>query len=150
MISWVDLTPTILDFAGAYDAKTQAVKPEISGSKSKPYRFHGRSFLSITEQTDPKGWDEIYASHTFHEITMYYPMRVVRTRKYKLIWNIAHPLPYPFASDLWAAPTFQDVYKREGLKGMYGKRTIGRVYPPPQIRAVRFGVGPRRNQEPGE
>jgi N-sulfoglucosamine sulfohydrolase len=108
MISWVDLTPTILDYAGAMP---------------KGQKFHGRSFLSILGEKNPKGWDEVYASHTFHEITMYYPMRVVRTRKYKLIWNIASPLPYPFASDLWAAPTWQEVYRR-GPDALYGKRTV--------------------------
>ena len=108
MISWVDLTPTILDFAGALPADAT---------------FHGRSFLSILTEENPEGWDEIYASHTFHEITMYYPMRVVRGRRYKLIWNIAHPLPYPFASDLWAAPTWQSVF-RQGPQAKYGKRTV--------------------------
>jgi N-sulfoglucosamine sulfohydrolase len=54
---------------------------------------------------------------------MYYPMRVVRQRQYKLIWNIAHPLPYPFASDLWRAPTWQDVYQK-GPEALYGKRTV--------------------------
>ena len=54
---------------------------------------------------------------------MYYPMRVVGTRNHKLIWNIAPGLPYPFASDLWAAPTWQDVYKK-GPDAMYGKRTV--------------------------
>jgi len=48
---------------------------------------------------------------------------VVRTRRFKLIWNIAHGLPYPFASDLWAAPTWQEVYKR-GPQALYGKRTV--------------------------
>ena len=42
---------------------------------------------------------------------MYYPMRVVRTKKHKFIWNIAHGLPYPFSSDLWASPTWKSVYK---------------------------------------
>ena len=50
-------------------------------------------------------------------------MRVVRTDRYKLIWNIAHGLPYPFASDLWAAPTWQDVFK-QGPDALYGKRTV--------------------------
>ena len=54
---------------------------------------------------------------------MYYPMRVVRDRKWKLIWNIAHPLPYPFASDLWAAPTWQAQYK-QGPTTPYGVRTV--------------------------
>lgn len=108
MISWVDLVPTILDFAQV---------------KTKPGQFHGRSFLPVLEESAPRGWDEIYASHTFHEITMYYPMRVVRDRKYKLIWNLAHGLPYPFASDLWEAATWQDVY-RKGPDALYGKRTV--------------------------
>jgi N-sulfoglucosamine sulfohydrolase len=85
--------------------------------------MHGRSFLPILEQPKPAGWDEVYASHTFHEVTMYYPMRVVRSGKYKLIWNIASPLPFPFASDLYGSATWQDTLKR-GEKYVYGKRTV--------------------------
>ena len=107
MITWADLTPTILDFARAI--------PD-------DYAFHGRSFLPVLEEEHPDGWDEIYASHTFHEITMYYPMRVVRTRRHKLIWNIAHGLRYPFASDLQASKTWQGVLDRGD--DMYGKRTV--------------------------
>lgn len=117
MVSWLDLTPTILDFADAMPEKSE---------------IQGRSFLPILEQEQPEGWDEVYASHTFHEITMYYPMRVVRSGKYKLIWNIAHPLPYPFASDLWAAPTFQDIYKK-GLDEYYGPRTVRRYIHRPEF-----------------
>ena len=63
-------------------------------------------------QENATHWESIFASHTFHEIQMYYPMRVYRDREYKLIWNIAHPLPYPFASDLWAASSFQAQYQK--------------------------------------
>lgn len=107
MINWADIAPTILEFSGVDPA---------------PFNFHGRSFASVIGQENPDGWDTAYASHTFHEITMYYPMRVVRGRQYKLIWNIAHPLPYPFASDLWRAPTWQEVYQSD--KEYYGKRTV--------------------------
>ena len=89
-----------------------------------PYSFHGRSILPILGEASPGGWDVVYASHTFHEIQMYYPMRVVRERRYKLIWNIAHPLPFPFASDLWAAPSWQAQY-RQGLDAPYGRTTVG-------------------------
>src|SRR5262249_3392463 len=82
---WPDVLPPLLDWAG--------LKP--------PARLFGRSFLSVLEQEDPKGWDEVYASHSFHEVTMYYPMRAVRTRRYKYIRNLAHKLDYPFASDLY-------------------------------------------------
>ncbi len=133
MISWVDITPTLLDFAGILDRKTSSVAASIATmppdihrprrGKPIPYTFQGRSFLPIIETPRPKGWDEVYASHTFHEIQMYYPMRVVRERRYKLIWNIAYPLPYPFASDLWAASTWQAQW-RQGPEAMYGKRTV--------------------------
>ena len=52
---------------------------------------------------------------------MYYPMRAVVasdkhpknvTFRYKLIFNIASPLTYPVASDLWSAPSFQDLVTR--------------------------------------
>jgi N-sulfoglucosamine sulfohydrolase len=108
MVSHVDLTPTLLDAAEALP---------------KDHKLHGRSWLKAIAEREPKGWDSIQASHTFHEITMYYPMRVVRDRQYKLIWNIAGPLPYPFASDLWEAPTWQEAYRR-GPDTMYGKRTV--------------------------
>ena len=129
MLSFVDITPTLLDFAGGYDAETQAAKPELAtmaaGRRTKkgPYKFHGRSFMPILAEKNPEGWDQIGASHTFHEIQMYYPMRVVRDRKYKLIWNIAHRQPYPFASDLWAASTWQAQYQ-QGPDAKYGNRTV--------------------------
>jgi N-sulfoglucosamine sulfohydrolase len=95
MISWVDLTPTILEMANV---------------NYKEEAFHGKSFNNIIDKLNPEGWDSVYASHTFHEITMYYPMRTVRKGNYKLIWNIAYQLEYPFASDLWASSTWQSIY----------------------------------------
>ncbi len=144
MVSWVDLTPTILDFAGVLDAKTGKAKasvvsklsPAKKSSQQTKYikrgEFHGRSFLSLLDGKPVQGWDEIYASHTFHEIQMYYPMRVVRMRQYKLIWNIAHPLPFPFATDLWAAPTWQAQYK-QGLGAPYGAKTVGSYIQRPEF-----------------
>ena len=59
-----------------------------------------------------------FGSHQMHEITMYYPMRMVRTRDHKLILNLAHPLEYPHASDLWGSDTWQGVLKRgDKLRG---------------------------------
>jgi Sulfatase len=36
--------------------------------------LHGRSFLPILDQDAPRGWDEVYASHTFHEILEHDPL----------------------------------------------------------------------------
>ena len=107
LVNYADLAPTILDLAGAM--------PD-------DYEFHGRSFKPVLERRHAEDWDTTYASHTFHEITMYYPMRVVRERRFKLIWNIAHGLEYPFASDLWASATWQGTLQRD--RTHYGKRTV--------------------------
>jgi N-sulfoglucosamine sulfohydrolase len=146
MISWVDLTPTLLDFAGALDPQSDTVKEEIlkripaNRLRSDPQTtgdlqkggFHGRSFLGLLEESYGEGWDTVYASHTFHEIQMYYPMRVVHERRYKLIWNIAYPLPFPFASDLWAAPTWQHQWK-QGMDAPYGQQTVGSYVQRPEF-----------------
>jgi N-sulfoglucosamine sulfohydrolase len=127
MVSWVDLVPTVLEFAGIrVPAPPAAPAPVSPGNfKNETPAIQGRSFLGVLDQDKPTGWDEVYASHTFHEITMYYPMRVVRTRTHKLIWNIAHPLPYPFASDLQASKTWQGALSR-GLTA-FGPRAT-RIY----------------------
>jgi N-sulfoglucosamine sulfohydrolase len=126
LVSWVDLTPTLLEFAGASapSYKQHIGSAEVRGAGDLPdeHGLHGRSFLAATRGEDLSGWDEVYASHTFHEIQMYYPMRVVRGRQYKLIWNIAHQLPFPFSTDLWSAATWQAIW-RQGPAAHYGRRT---------------------------
>lgn len=108
LVTWADLTPTILDLAGVE-------APESS--------FHGRSFAGIIDEPSPERWrEEVFASHTFHEITNYYPMRVVRTRRHKFIYNIAWKLDYSFASDLWASSSWQAAL-REGADA-FGARSV--------------------------
>lgn len=157
MISWVDLTPTILDFAGALDRVSGRVRKEFVKPTAAPApeaqitretsagELHGRSFLSVLPETEPAGWDEVFASHTFHEIQMYYPMRVVRGRQYKLIWNIAYPLPFPFASDLWAAPTWQAQF-RLGLTAAYGQQTVGSYLQRPEFELYDIQADPHEGR----
>jgi N-sulfoglucosamine sulfohydrolase len=105
LVSWVDIAPTVLDWAKA---------------KGPAYRLPGRSFLPILGEENPKGWDTVFGSHQFHEITMYYPMRSLTTRTHKYILNLAPSQPFPFPSDLWASATWQGIRKR-GDKIMGGR-----------------------------
>jgi N-sulfoglucosamine sulfohydrolase len=127
-VCWADITPTILDYCGVEPKPSPPVvpagfegRPQAAG-KPQPYRFHGRSFLAALGREHPEGFDEIYASHTFHEITMYYPMRAVISGRYKYILNLAHELPYPFASDLYDSLTWQTVLQRK--LSFYGRRAV--------------------------
>lgn len=108
LVTWADIMPTILDLAGIE-----------SGAEA----CHGKSFAGIIDQASPPNWREhIFASHTFHEITNYYPMRVLRTQQYKFIYNIAWKLDYSFASDLWASCSWQAA-RREQVTS-FGTRTV--------------------------
>lgn len=128
MVNWTDLTPTLLDMVNLLP-EDNAI-PHAIDDPDFPYwdyptvskYFHGKSFKPALPGNST-GYDEVYASHTFHEITMYYPMRVVQDRQYKLIWNIASGLDYPSASDLWESSTWQSV--ADNPNNVFGKRTIG-------------------------
>ena len=87
-----------------------------------PQELPGRSLVPILQDENPQGWDEVYASHTFHEATMYYPMRAVRTQKWKYIANLVHDIEFRPASDLWNSPSWQGILER-GDKRM-GQRSI--------------------------
>ncbi|HEY1188810.1 MAG TPA: hypothetical protein VGE74_14240, partial [Gemmata sp.] len=112
MASWTDVAPTVLDWCG--------VKPAPVGKKEAP--LAGRSLLPVLETENADGWDAVFASHQYHEVTMYYPMRAVRTRTHKYILNLAHPLEFPSASDLWGSDMWQGVLKRKDK--MMGQRTV--------------------------
>ncbi len=154
LISHIDITPSLLDFAGGLDPRTnrpkQFVEPKSlwSGSEvaadnlgPKIAAYHGKSWIPILGDAKAEHWDTIFASHTFHEIQMYYPMRAVRDREWKLIWNIAHPLPYPFASDLWSASSFQSQY-RKSLDAPYGKKTVGEYIQRPAFELYHISEDP--------
>lgn len=85
LVTLADVTPTILDWTGV---------------KGPDYPLNGRSLLPILEQDHPAGWDSVVLSHVMHEATMYYPMRTLRERRYKLIWNLCHQMPFLNAKEV--------------------------------------------------
>jgi N-sulfoglucosamine sulfohydrolase len=107
MVSWVDITPTILDLA-------QAAPPA-------GYELQGRSLVTVLGQTQPKGWDRVFASHSFHEINQYYPMRALRTRQHAYILNLAHELSFPIAGDVASSPSWKAISER---RAALGKRSL--------------------------
>ena len=129
MVSWTDLTPTILDLCGVAAPKEGPpldALPEDSQMKRPqrrvPYYFHGRSFARAWDEEKAPSRPPVFASHTFHEITMYYPMRVLRGERYKLILNLAHQLPFPFASDLHESAVWQESLRTGASR--FGMRDI--------------------------
>jgi N-sulfoglucosamine sulfohydrolase len=106
MVSWTDIAPTVLDWAGA---------------KGPDYPLPGRSLLPLLGARNAAGWDRIFASHEFHEINQYYPMRAIRTRTHSYIQNLAWQLPYPIAGDIAESPSWKAISADPSIK--LGKRT---------------------------
>jgi N-sulfoglucosamine sulfohydrolase len=143
LVSWVDITPTILDFAGVAPPEYgQPIElPELRGQVPDRHGLHGRSFLPTLEAENLPGWDEIFASHSVHEVTMYYPMRALRGRQYKLIWNLAHGLPYPFSADLWKSATWQSIHA-QGPDARFGPRTVRDYIHRPEFELYHLAADP--------
>ena len=101
LVAWTDILPTCLDYAGI---------------DADPGQRRGRSVLPILEQTaELPDWDRVFASHTFHEVTNLYPVRVLRTRRFKYHRNVLWKLDFPFSSDLYASRSFQAL-RRAGIE----------------------------------
>ncbi|MDF1658548.1 MAG: sulfatase [Verrucomicrobiales bacterium] len=107
LVAFTDITPTILDWTGvAFDE----------------YAFHGRSILPILAEPNPEGWDEVLLSHIAHDIFAYYPMRTLRQRDFKLIWNLTPGAEYPLPIDAVQRRTW--VMLREREDEMIGGRRV--------------------------
>ena len=102
--SHTDLVPTILDWFGL-----PSPSYIINGKKTV---LHGKSLLPVTEKEPSTGYDTAFSSHNIHEVTMYYPMRVLRNRDFKLIHNLNYKMPYPMAADIYYSPSFMDILAR--------------------------------------
>ncbi|XP_067618059.1 N-sulphoglucosamine sulphohydrolase [Eurosta solidaginis] len=99
MSSLLDIYNTVLDAFHYYTPTDNASQDDST-----------RSLLPILyEEPQPMERDAIFGSQNFHEITMNYPMRMVRTRRFKLIHNLNFWSYFPIDQDLYTSPTFQQI-----------------------------------------
>lgn len=97
MLTFADITPTILDWT----------ETEFSD-----YPLHGRSILPLL--SDPKAFEreEVLLSHVGHDVFAYYPMRTLRGRRWKLIWNLVPGTEYPLPIDTVQRRTWTELRAR--------------------------------------
>jgi len=127
MTSLLDIVPTILDwFNVTYTNQSldsnEISSPQLTGKSLLPLLLEGIyihinymlfmkvycEIINIIINTEPiENNTAIFASQTHHEVTMYYPMRAIRTKRYKLIHNINYKMPFPIDQDFYISPTFQ-------------------------------------------
>ncbi|XP_034935462.1 N-sulphoglucosamine sulphohydrolase [Chelonus insularis] len=122
MTSLLDIVPTILDW---YNISRDNIYEKI--------KLTGKSLLPLLTK-EPVTKDEIiFASQTHHEVTMYYPMRVARTKRYKLIHNLNYRMPFPIDQDFYLSPSFQDLLNRTRLQmPLRWTKTLNNYYNRPE------------------
>lgn len=94
MVSWIDFLPTLVEIAGG--------KP--------PTDIDGRSFVPVLRGSTNAHRDQIHATHSGDGRWNIYPMRSLRTERWKYIWNL-HP-EYAFTTHI-------DLPGRLGQRGFW-------------------------------
>ncbi|EOO03380.1 putative n-sulfoglucosamine sulfohydrolase protein [Phaeoacremonium minimum UCRPA7] len=111
MISFLDILPTCIEWAGYKDSDIKTANSEKS-----PVR-PGTPFLRILQEgeiaSSEKWTQHVFGSHTFHEVQNYWPTRFMRDHKYKYHRNIAWRLDFPFASDLYSSLSWEGIRNSE-------------------------------------
>ncbi|KAL1866973.1 hypothetical protein VTK73DRAFT_4442 [Phialemonium thermophilum] len=107
MVSFVDVLPTCIAWAGARDEDV------VTPNTGKSPRRVGRPFLDILDAGEvlPEDrWPQrVFGSHTFHEVQNYWPTRFLRDRRYKYHRNIAWRLDFPFATDIYSSLSWEGI-----------------------------------------
>lgn len=92
LCSIVDVLPTFMEAAGGNVAQV------VADAGGEP--LDGRSFLPVLLGQRPEHHSEVYGVFTW-DVMVAYPMRAIRTRTHKYIWNIDSHFAYPsrYAAD---------------------------------------------------
>jgi arylsulfatase A-like enzyme len=84
MVSWIDFLPTLVEAVGGVP----------------PANIDGRSFLSVLRGTATGHRDRIFTTHSGDGRWNVYPMRSLRTDRWKYIWNLHPEFAYTTHIDL--------------------------------------------------
>ena len=127
VVSSLDLLPTILDFTGV-------AFPTDATCAGLPARLLGRSLLELVHSSEaPKKLVEedestAFASHAFHSLYAYYPMRAgvgrVNGTLYRLVHNLNFNLDFAILEDVYVTSTWSALE----ADGEAGTNTTGWVY----------------------
>lgn len=125
LVSLLDVVPTVLEWFSVPIPQYTIFK--------KPVLLTGSSVLPLLGE-EPKTTAQttrefVYTSHSLHEVTMYYPMRAVRSDRFRLIHNLNYKMPFPIDQDFYVSPTFQDILNRtEEKEPLHWSKTLRGYY----------------------
>jgi len=112
IVSSLDIAPSILEWTGVS-------YPKNATANLRPAALLGQSFLPLLGgDTSPATPRAAYASHNYHSLYAYYPMRAVVEGNFRFVHNIAHGLSFGILEDVfdtstWAKITNDSLHHRE-------------------------------------
>ncbi len=131
MVSWIDLLPTLLDLTG----------------QPVPDGLDGRTFSSVLSQKSDQHRTYIFTTHNEDGVMNIYPMRSIRSARYKYIINLS---PGSYHTN------HSDILQKDGA-GAFWKSWYQQAQSDPEAAAVvrRYHVRPAEEfydleQDPGE
>lgn len=111
LVNWSDLLPTILDAMGISETL-------------KPVELPGQSLMPLLENGNAAWRDVVFYSHAFHEVTNYFPYRIIRGERYKYVRCLASKLDLPLGQDLFDSLSFTSIKETGGSS----ERTLQRLF----------------------
>lgn len=115
MVSWVDIFPTLISIA----------EGEV------PNGLDGKSFAAVLTDPASSHRNLIFTTHTGDGIMNVYPIRSVRTDRYKLIQNLYPEYYHSNHSDILrkdGAGAYWDSWNRAEAQDSAAARTVGKYY----------------------
>jgi N-sulfoglucosamine sulfohydrolase len=113
-VNWLDIAPTMTEWFGA---KIQQERP-------------GNSLLPLLEDGAPER-DEVYLAHMFHGLVEYYPYRILRKGRWKLILRLEPELDLPVPTDIICSKSFEEIMAHQ--PAMFGRRKADDVFYGPEV-----------------
>ena len=115
MVSWIDIFPTLI---------------ELTGSKNEE-DIDGKSFLKVLMGKSETFRDEIFTTHNADGVFNIFPIRSVRTKKYKYIRNFFYHCYHTNHSDLLrkdGAGEYWNSWYESSIQNKKAKQIISKYY----------------------
>lgn len=151
MVSLLDIVPTVLDWLDIHyptyklmgqhvHLTGQSLMSEVNGKRvpevNNEQVDNSVDYESLNLKKDEPLMtkrDAVFSSHDLHEVTMYYPMRAIRTSNYHLIHNLNFKMPFPIDQDFFVSPSFQDILNRtQSETPLHWHKTLSQYYYRPE------------------
>ena len=130
MVSWIDILPTLIELAGG----------------SVPKDIDGRSFANVLNDSTQTHRSEIYTTHSGDGIANVYPIRSVRTDRFKYIRNLRPDCFHSNHSDLYrldGAGAYWDSWDLAAKTDPAAAKIVAKYYERPAVEFYDLTNDPR-------